>query len=325
VVGNNDDWFSDVGFLVVNKRNVRKRALPHASGKPLEWTSKYGSLTLNFDSVGSPSGGMNEAGLVIDESWLDETAYPRRDRRPVIDEVQWIQYQLDNCATVDEVLRTDGVLRIELFTGKSHYFVCDRSGKVAVVEWVGGEMVAHVLSRDDVQIITNDTYTKSLEVLKKHRGFGGAAPCGQSGSSLDRFCRAATMVKRFAGDDRATAAGQGFEILANVSQKSTMFSWIYDIGNRSIHYKTAASPRIKTVRLDTFQFDCRGPMLMADVLTDRAGDISSNFEPYTLEKNRDFVARVIKKWRANGFALHITDAEVEKMIHYPETLECAAR
>lgn len=325
VVGNNDDWFSDVGFLVINKRDVRKRALPHASGKPLEWISKYGSLTLNFDSVGSPSGGMNEAGLVIDESWLEDTGYPRPDWRPVIDEVQWIQYQLDNCSTVDDVLRTEGVLRIELFTGKSHYFVCDRTGKVAVIEWIGGKMTAHVLGRDDVQAITNDTYAKSTQALRRHRGFGGAAPCGPSGSSLDRFCRAAAMVKQFASDDRASAAEYGFKILANVSQKSTMFSWIYDIGNRSIHYRTAASPLIKTVRLESFQFDCGGPMLMADILTNRAGDISGSFEPYTLEKNRDFVARVIKKWRANGFALHITDAEVEKMIRYPESLQCAAR
>ncbi len=37
--------------------------------------------------------------------------------------------------------------------------------------------------------------------------------------------------------------------------------------------------------------------------------------------NCDFVMRVIKRWRTNGFAMHITDADVEKMIQYPKTMK----
>ena len=63
---------------------------------------------------------MNEAGLVIDE-------------------MQWIQHQMDNAATVDEVLRTDSKIRIVSHFGQSHYFVCDKTGKVATIEWIGGQ------------------------------------------------------------------------------------------------------------------------------------------------------------------------------------------
>jgi hypothetical protein len=59
---------------------------------------------------------------------------------------------------------------------------------------------------------------------------------------------------------------------------------------------------------------------MSDILTAKLGDITGNFTPYTLERNRDFVTRIITSWRANGFGKSITDADVEKMIQYPETM-----
>lgn len=304
---------------MVNKRGVTKRAFLPSAEKKLQWTSKYGSVSINFNFVGSPSGGMNEAGLVIEESWPGPCRYPEPDSRPAIDEIQWLQYQFDNCATVDEVLAADSTLRISGFFGQSHYLVCDAGGKVAAIEWIDGKMVAHVLTKDDVQVLANDNYVWSQAELKKHIGFGGKTPIGNSPSSLDRFCRAARMVKQFDANGSSMAVDYGFEILADVSQKSTAFSWIYDIANRTIYYKTAKSRQIKKVPLSRFNFTGKGPMLMAEILTTKSGDITDSFEPYTLEKNRDFVMRVVRSWRENHFAMHITDADVELMIRYPET------
>ena len=36
--------------------------------------------------------------------WLDSSEYPKPDGTPSVNELQWIQYQLDNFATVGEVL-----------------------------------------------------------------------------------------------------------------------------------------------------------------------------------------------------------------------------
>lgn len=323
VVGNNDDWFCNVAFFVASPRGVTKRSFLPSADKRIEWTSKYGSVTINFNFVGSPSGGMNEAGLVIDESWPGPCRYPDPDARPAIDEIQWLQYQFDNCATVEEVLATDSKLRISGFFGKSHYFVCDATGKAAIFEWIDGKRVAHVLAREDAPVLANDNYAWSAAELKRHRGFGGDKPVGDLTSSLDRFCRAARMVKLFATNDTATAVDYGFQILTNISQASTAFSWIYDISNRTICYKTAQSREVKRVPLSRFDLG-KGPVLMAEILTAKSGDITGGFEPYTLEKNRDFVTRVIKSWRKNHFAMHITDAEVEQMIQYPETMRMSA-
>lgn len=321
LVCNNDDWFCNIAYFVVNPRGVTKQSFLPSASKRIEWTSKYGSVTMNFNFVGSPSGGMNEAGLVIDESWPGPCRYPAPDDRPVLDEIQWLQYQFDNCATVDEVIQTDSKLRIVGFFGRSHYFVCDKSGKAATIEWIDGKMLVHILTNDNVRVLTNDNYDWSISELKKYQGFGGAASIGSTPSSLDRFCRAANMVKQFASNEGIAAVDYGFTILENISQQSTAFSWVYDITNRTICYKTAWSKEIKKVPLNSFDFSSKGSLLMADILTSESGNITGNFTPYTLERNRDFVTRVIKNWRANGFGKNITDDDVEKMIQYPETMK----
>jgi penicillin V acylase-like amidase (Ntn superfamily) len=320
LVCNNDDWFCNVAYFSANPRGVTKQTFLPPTDNRLKWTSKYGSVTMNFNFIGSPSGGMNEMGLIIDESWPGPCQYPYPDDRPEIDEIQWLQYQFDNCATVDEVIQTDSQLRIAGFFGKSHYFVCDKNGKAAAIEWIDGKMVIHILNNGSIPVLTNHNYDWSISNIKNCRGFGGINPIGDTPSSFDRFCRAAQKVKQYAErDDDIDACKFGFDVLENISQRSTMFNWIYDITNLTIYYKTAWSKETKNIPLNKFDFS-KGQILMADVLTSDSGDITDNFTPYTLERNRDFVTRVIKNWRENNFAPHITDDDIEKMIHYPETM-----
>ena len=74
LVGKNYDWDIGDGMVVVNKRGVVKQAL--VGTNPARWTSRFGSVT--FDQYGRefPSGGMNEAGLVVELMWLEATRYP---------------------------------------------------------------------------------------------------------------------------------------------------------------------------------------------------------------------------------------------------------
>ena len=102
-----------------------------------------------------------------------------------------------------------------------------------------------------------------------------------------------------------------------------MFNWLYDISDLTIYYRTAWSRETKKIPLGKFDFSKR-QILMADVLTSESGDITGNFTPYTLERNRDFVTRVIKSWRENEFGMHITEGDIEKMIRYPETMSFEA-
>jgi penicillin V acylase-like amidase (Ntn superfamily) len=293
IVGKNLDWFCNSAFLVVNKRNVIKSIfivkLLYSA-----WTSKYGSITFTQNGVGFTSGGMNEAGLVIEESWLGQTRYPAPAERPVIDEIQWIQYQLDNCSTVEEVIKTNPKLRIQKYFGESHYFVYDKSGNAEAIDFLNGEMVYHLIPKIGVQVLTNDTYELSSDSLKNFE---------QTHDSINII-------------------DYGFGILSNISQRSTAWSVVYDISNLRIYYKTSSNPEIKEVSFNNFDFDCSSPMMLIEINIQKKGDISNLFEQYTLDKNRDLVTKVIKSWRENKFALNITDEEVEKIIQYPETMRC---
>ncbi|MFP4472205.1 MAG: linear amide C-N hydrolase, partial [Bacteroidales bacterium] len=111
VFGRNFDFPSGLGHVVVNHRNLQKTAFIRPPEKPITWVSKLGSISFNQNGREFPYGGMNEAGLVIEQMWLQETKYPAHDHRYGLSELQWIQYQLDNAATVQEVIDSDTLLR----------------------------------------------------------------------------------------------------------------------------------------------------------------------------------------------------------------------
>lgn len=70
----------------------------------LQWTSKYGSVVTSAFEIASTDG-MNEKGLVANLLWLPETEYPVRDQsKPGLAITAWVQYMLDNFATVDEAV-----------------------------------------------------------------------------------------------------------------------------------------------------------------------------------------------------------------------------
>jgi len=327
VVGNNDDWFSVSAYLVVNKRSITKKGfLSSTNAPPLEWTSRYGSVTVDFNAIGIPSAGMNEAGLVVDELYPGgPMQYEPPDDRPIIDEIQWIQYQLDNCATVQEVGKTDEIIRVVPYYWHSHYFVYDRNGNAAVIRFTDGKMDAQVIPPGGVQVLANRPYSEALDKCEKQPATNEYRRVNGRMSSADRFCVAAKMVRAYSAGTNATPpADYAFQVLASVSQASTGISWVYDPINLRIHYKTAVDGKTRTVTLGKFGFDGRTPMLLVDLMTDKAGDISGDFVPYQPEKSRELVWRTIKDWRAHKFALHITDAEVERLIQYPETMTFAA-
>src|SRR5687767_15219208 len=126
--GKNYDWMIGDGLVFINKRGVSKVSSEEES--PARWVSKYGSVTFNQYGWESPSGGMNEAGLVIELMWLDDTKYPSPDLRPAIDVLEWIQFNLDTAATTAEVIANSEKVRIASRINL-HYLVNDKQGNAA--------------------------------------------------------------------------------------------------------------------------------------------------------------------------------------------------
>jgi choloylglycine hydrolase len=79
VFGANYDWDVRTGRIMVNKRSVSRESLTQ---RPAHWVSRYASITFNQYGRDLPTGGMNEAGLVVGLMDLGDTEYPAVDCPP---------------------------------------------------------------------------------------------------------------------------------------------------------------------------------------------------------------------------------------------------
>ena len=101
-VGKAFDWSEDHGHVFINKRNVEKRGFRfRSSDRPPTWVSRFGSVTFNQHGREFPLGGINEAGLVIEIMVGDAQDIASDDPRYSLNEIQLIQYILDNYATAE--------------------------------------------------------------------------------------------------------------------------------------------------------------------------------------------------------------------------------
>ena len=303
VFGKNYDWSVGDGLLVVNKRGMLRKADANGDPKPASWTSKYGSVTFNQYGRDFPSGGINEKGLTIEVLWLDGSRYPAADSRPAVDVLQWIQYNLDNHATVEEVLAADKSLRIAGMT-PLHYLVADRQGQVATVEFLNGKMVAHAGQKLPVAALANDTYADSL---------------GEGQESRSRFGRAARRVRSFKAEG-TDAVAYAFETLDQVAQGDyTQWSIVYEVDRGRVHFRTRDRRKVRSLDLKDVDFSCATPVRVLDLDADVEGDVAGRLVPYTREINRKLVT---SSFRKTPFLADTPAAEIEQVSAYPDSAVC---
>jgi penicillin V acylase-like amidase (Ntn superfamily) len=197
VVGKSYDWYMGQGLVIINKRGVAKHSVPvKPDDHALLWTSRHASVTFNQYGREFPTGGMNDAGLVVEVMWLDSSTYEKADGRPTLNELQWIQYQLDSFATVAEMTAAAAGSRVSPLYARVHYLACDGSGACAAFEHIGGKQVVTPGART----LTNHTYAESVAWAAKQK----QAPAGAG--SLERFARAARQAAAPPAGDLVTAA-----------------------------------------------------------------------------------------------------------------------
>lgn len=321
IVGNSFDWHQGQALLFVNKRDQAKSAFQLAPVAPRRWTSKFGSLTYNQYGRELPLGGMNEAGVAITIMWLDSTQYPALGSAEAVNELQWIQYHLDNFATTGDVVRSAGEVRIVPVHAKVHYFVCDRTGECATIEFLGGEVTTHVACELAAPTLANDTYDDSAAYLRRFKDFGGtlAEPDPRSTASLDRFARASILARRFrAWEASADAVGYAFGILSAVGQGDySKLNVVMDRKAMKLYFRSHDAPAIKSVSLSAFDYSCATPSRLFDMNTRTEGDVTARFAPYTRDANRALVAASLK-----SLASELPEGAVDKLAAYPETLRC---
>jgi choloylglycine hydrolase len=314
VFGRNYDWNLGDGLVLINRRGVSKRALTRDGAV---WTSKHGSITFNQYGREFPTGGMNEAGLVVELMWLEEAQYPGVDARAALPTLQWIQYQLDNSATVDEVIAFDRVVRISAASAKIHFLVADAAGAVATIEFLGGGLVVHRGADLPYPVLTNDTYQRSVQFARAAGRRVGMAPAG----SLERFARAASAPRT--ASTPAEAVRRAFALLDDVAQGGyTQWSIVYDMGAKRVHFRTATARRVRWIDLYGMGLECDRPVSMLDVNAPLEGDVTRELAPYTPDANR---ALVLTSFAKTPFLESVPAQAREEMARYPETTTCAGR
>lgn len=321
--GRNFDYAVGDGHVTVNKRGVKKSSFIKAPEKPMTWVSKFGSVTFNLVGREFPCGGMNEAGLVVEMLRLANSTYPEMDGRFGLSVLQWIQYQLDNAKTVDEVITSDSRVRIsQQSTTTNHFLVTDKTGNTAIIGYLDGKMQYYRGSDLPYATLTNSTYEESVKYIGKFAGFGGNETLPQKDeSSLGRFSIAAAMVKKFRNDDKAI--DYSFKILDSVWQLekkewNTQWSIVYDIGNLNIHFRTARNKAVRSIAFKDFDFGCWTSSRIIDV--DKALSGAADFSDYSPQAHRDLIERVL-----NGVpALKNTPPERrDALARYPQTTSCS--
>jgi penicillin V acylase-like amidase (Ntn superfamily) len=316
--GKNYDWMIGDGIVFVNRRGVSKWSMLESEKNVAKWTSKYGSVTFNQYGWESPSGGMNEAGLVIELMWLDDTKYPKPDTRPAIDVLEWIQFNLDTAATTAEVIANAETVRIASRIDL-HYLVNDRQGNSATIEFLDGKLIAHTGEKLAVPTLANDTYERSL-TYSRSASIDGA----KSESSLDRFTRASIKTKEFSERSKSEkdAVDYAFGILADVAQKnSTQWSIVYDQKRGRIYFRTRQATQIKSIDTKAFDYSCSSPVKLFDMNSDAAGDVTGRFRDYTRKANRDLIERA---FTGTDFLRDVPASVKDRYAADPEKFSCGS-
>ena len=280
VFGANYDWYSRVGMIMVNKRSVTRESLTQ---RPATWKSRYASITFNQYGRGFPTGGMNEVGLVVALMDLAETEYPAVDSRPSAGVLDWIQYQLDLSADIDQAVANASAIRVATGSRGIHYLIADRTGRAVTIEHLNGELVTHSGATLPVSVLANDRYDLSLEYLGTLTGFGGSQPMPGGAGSLQRFARAASMIRTT--PTGADAVERAFAILDSVRQSNTRWSIVYDPTAGRVHYRTDQDRAPRWIAFSSFEAGCASPVKILDMNAAHEGDLAPYFTDYTTDAN----------------------------------------
>jgi penicillin V acylase-like amidase (Ntn superfamily) len=208
IVAYNYDFGIGQGLVLVNKRGVEKASGVGRGGA--RWQSRFGSITFVQFGRDNPMTGMNEAGLVTTQMWLDSARYEGPDARPAVDELEWMQFLLDTAPTVEEAPARAAEIRIESRI-PLHYGLADATGDAAFVEFLEGKRVVHRGKALPRAALTNTAYAEALSYLTGLRSLDVPAGSG----SLERFARAAI---RGGPAGMADPVERAFDTLRSVAQ-----------------------------------------------------------------------------------------------------------
>lgn len=310
VAHNLDQEFTTPGMIHVHRRAERKRSVglfdlqaSEVRTPVVEWTSQYGSVTFGMLGRNLPDGGMNEAGLTVSEMALGESAFPFDPSRPALLGHLWIQYQLDNHASVAEVLDHLQDFNIEpgsTFTPPAsanyHFFVTDRDRHVAIIEFLEDGPRVYRDGSAPVPVLCNAPYAGELQELARRRGAADRLRRILGRREDSRFATGARAVADYDPDEDGDPVGYAFATLhAMQFERTKRWSVVYDVRNGRVCFETARGGKRGCFDLRDLDFGPEArPLVLADLHLDRGGDVSGRFVPHSRERDRAVLSRFLR-------------------------------
>ena len=268
----------------------------------LKWTSKYGSVITSAFEIASTDG-MNEKGLVANLLWLPEAEYTVRDQsKPGLAITAWVQYMLDNFATVDEAVtaideNTFQVVSDMMPDGSRlatlHLSVSDATGDCAIFEYIGGKLT--VYHSKEYKVMTNSpTYSKQLALNEYWKSIGGLSFLPGTNRASDRFTRASFYINALPQtDDVRITVASVFSVIRNTSVpygistpespeiSTTQWRTVSDSKDLLYFFESSLTPNTFWVNLREIDLSEGAPVLKLSIANGETyhGNATKDFKP----------------------------------------------
>lgn len=302
------DWEEEIGTnLWVFPRGMKRNG--ETPPNSIEWTSKYGSVIASAYDISSADG-MNEKGLVANLNWLAESEYPTWDKKKAgLTVAAWVQYVLDNFATVEEAVtelqKENFVILTASIPGTStivtvHLSISDATGDNAIFEFINGKLVIH--HDRSYNVMTNSpVFEKQLALNDYWSGIGGTVFLPGTNRAADRFVRASFYIKAIPQtDDIRSAVASVFSVIRNCSVplgistpgqpniSSTRWRSVSDQKNKVYYFETTTTPNTFWVDFNDVNFSENAPvkklgLTKGEIYSGNAADKFVETSPFKFE------------------------------------------
>lgn len=303
ITGRTMDWKSDQETNIwAFPRGIKRDG--KAGENSISWISKYGSIATSAYDIATVDG-MNEKGLSANILYLTESEYIKplkNDKRKTLAISMWVQYFLDNYATVNEAVKDMKKNRFYVVTteipndGRQaglHLSISDSTGDSAIFEYIDGEL--KIYHNKKYQVLTNSPeYWKQIAIQKYWENINGTEFLPGTNRAVDRFARASFYINAIPKtSDEKLGVASVLSVMRNVSVpigittpnepniSTTRWRTIADQKNKVYFYDSVFNENIFWIELKNIDFSKDQPI-----------------KKLTLTDNEYFTKNVANKFKA---------------------------
>ena len=299
ITGRTMDWKEDTRSNIwIFPRGMERNG--EVGKNPMRWKSKYGSVVTSAYDICSTDG-MNEKGLVAHLLWLAESSYPQwNGEKPALSIAAWVQYMLDNFATVSEAVseiekNTFDVVSDMMPDGTRmatlHLSISDATGDNAIFEYIDGKLNIH--HNRSYQVMTNSpVFDQQLALDDYWKTIGGTTFLPGTNRAADRFVRASFYINAIPKtEDTRTALASVFSVIRNTSVpfgistpdqpniSSTRWRTVSDQKDKVYYYESTLYPNVFWVDFKDVDFSEKASVKKLNLLDGKtyAGNTAKDF------------------------------------------------